>query len=230
MTYAAPAQPPEARSSQSLVRAAYTRLRRDIIEGRLAPGVKLKVEHLKSSYGVGAGTLREALALLVSDALVETQDQRGFRVAPMSLEDFRDVTEMRVLLESEALRQSMKHGGDAWEGEVMAAYHRLSLAEKRLTAGDAASFDEWEARNREFHQALLSACPSRWNQHFLSMLYRQAERYRRLSITQRPIQRDVHDEHKQIVDAVLARDTDRATAILAQHIRVTFEAIRQLLQ
>src|SRR5690606_24731038 len=92
---------------KTLVGTAYRSLRRDIIEGRLAPGSKLRVEHLKDSYGVGAGTLREALALLVSDALVVAQDQRGFHVKPMSMADFHDITQTRILLECEALRQSM---------------------------------------------------------------------------------------------------------------------------
>jgi len=61
-------------TAKTLVAAAYQNLRRDIIEGRLAPGSKLRVEHLKDDYGVGSGTLREALALLVSDALVVTQE------------------------------------------------------------------------------------------------------------------------------------------------------------
>lgn len=214
--------------AKTLVESAYTELRRDIVEGRLAPGSKLRVEHLKDSYGVGAGTLREALALLVSDALVVAQGQRGFRVQSMSLADFQDITQTRILLETEALRQSIREGDDMWESQVLAAFHRLSLAEERVAKNPEEEFSEWEDRNREFHQALISACPSRWTHHFLGMLYRQAERYRRLSITRQPIARDVHDEHQQIVAATLKRDADRAASILGQHIATTFDAIKQL--
>ena len=76
---------------KTLVEGAYQRLRRDIIEGVHAPGEKLRVEHLKDQYEVGAGTLREALLLLVTDALVVAQGQRGFRVAPISIADFEDI-------------------------------------------------------------------------------------------------------------------------------------------
>ena len=71
----------EAQEPKTLVEGAYKRLRRDIIEGTHAPGDKLRVEHLKERYDVGAGTLREALLMLVTDALVVAQGQRGFRVA-----------------------------------------------------------------------------------------------------------------------------------------------------
>lgn len=211
---------------KTLVESAYRNLRRDIIEGRFAPGEKLRVEHLKDDYGVGAGTLREALSLLISDALVVSQGQRGFRVAPMSLADFADITRTRVMLECEALRQSIALGDDAWEGELMAAFHRLSKAEEKL--GDDSSREEWEERNRVFHEVLIAACPSRWIKHFLSLLYHQAERYRRLSLYRNPIPRDVHAEHAALLEATLARDADRAAAVMAEHIGTTLTALQNM--
>ncbi|HYG46044.1 MAG TPA: FCD domain-containing protein [Bordetella sp.] len=217
-----------AAAPNTLVGSAYVSLRRDIIEGKHPPGSRLRVEHLKDDYGVGAGTLREALALLVSDALVTSQGQRGFHVTPISLHDFHDITENRVLLEAEALRQSIEFGDDEWESAVIAAFHRLSKAEQRLASDPATQFEEWERRNREFHRELISACPSRWMHHFLGILYQQAERYRRLTITRRPIARDLHDEHQGILDATLARDAQTACALLASHIRLTYEGVAHL--
>lgn len=211
---------------KTLVESAYRSLRRDIIEGRLAPGTKLRVEHLKDDYGVGAGTLREALSLLISDALVVSQGQRGFRVAPVSLGDFADITRTRVMLECEALRQSIALGDDAWEAELLAAFHRLSKAEEKLSDGTAR--EEWEERNRVFHEVLIAACPSRWVKHFLTILYYQAERYRRLSLYHRPIPRDIHAEHEALLKSTLARDADTAAAILADHIGLTLRSIEQL--
>ncbi|NYE23492.1 GntR family transcriptional regulator [Pigmentiphaga litoralis] len=212
----------------TLVGSAYASLRRDIIEGRLPPGSRLRVEHLKDSYGVGAGTLREALALLVSDALVIVHGQRGFHVTPISLEDFLDITRNRMLMESEALRQSIAVGDDVWESRVIAAFHRLRRAEERLAVDRPGRFNEWEERNREFHQALISACDSRWMHHFLGILYQQAERYRRLTIVRDPIPRDLHDEHQGILDATLARDAELASRLLRDHIGTTYEAVKHL--
>ena len=217
-----------ATSSKTLVSVAYHHLRRDIIEGRLAPGAKLRVEHLKDSYGVGAGTLREALALLVSDALVIAQGQRGFHVKPISMTDFYDITKTRILLECEALRQSIQFGDEIWESRVVAAFYRLDRAQERLLANPSERFSEWEDRNREYHQALVSGCQSSWVQHFLGILNQQAERYRRLVVTRQPIPRDLHAEHKAILDATLNRDADEACRILAGHISLTYEAVKQL--
>lgn len=218
----------EADEPKTLAEAAYRQLRRDIIEGVHRPGEKLRVEHLKDQYEVGAGTLREALQLLVTDALVVAQGQRGFRVAPISLDDFEDITRTRMLLETAALQQSIELGDDTWEANVVAAFHMLSRAEEKLVEGPKGTREEWELRNRAFHEVLISACPSRWIRHFQNILYHQSERYRRLSLFRQPIPRDVHAEHQAIVDAALARNSAEATRILSDHILRTLDAVRQL--
>jgi GntR family carbon starvation induced transcriptional regulator len=210
----------------TLAQNAYLKLRKDIVDGVLEPGSKLRVEHLKDQYGVGAGTLREAIALLVADALVIQHGHRGFRVTAISLVDFMDITEMRAMLETEALRQSIQSGDDTWEGNLSSAFHMLSLAEERLKVCGVTAFPDWEERNRAFHEALIAACPSRWLHHFLAILYRQSERYRRLSIAHSTIKRDVHIEHEAIFQACLARDEKTATTLLAAHIRETVQAVR----
>lgn len=219
----------DSKEPKTLVEATNLRLRRDIIEGIRRPGEKLRVEHLKDEYQVGAGTLREALQLLMTDALVVAQGQRGFRVAPISLADFEDITRTRVLLETEALRQAIALGDDAWEADVLAAFHRLSRAEEKLGAG-IDSKEEWETRNRIFHEVLISACPSRWIRHFQHILYQQSERYRRISLFHSTIPRDVHSEHQGLCEAAVARDADRACAILTEHILRTLESLRLMPQ
>lgn len=217
-----------AQEPKTLVEAAYFRLRRDIIEGFHPPGEKLRVEHLKDQYEVGAGTLREALLLLVTDALVVAQGQRGFRVAPISIADCEDISHTRVLLETEALRQSISRGDDAWEADLVASFHRLTRAEQKLTDNDTATTEEWERCNRAFHEALIAASDSRWIRHFQNILYQQSERYRRLSLFRQPITRDIHAEHHALFDATLSRNAGRATSILSEHILRTLDAVKRL--
>lgn len=213
---------------RTLIEMAYRQLRRDIIGGNHPAGQKLRVEHLKASYQVSAGTLREALALLVSDSLVVAQGQRGFRVAPMSLSDLADLTRMRVLLECEAVRESIASGKDDWEASVVSAFHKLSLAEQRLRVDPKGAFDDWECCNRLFHEALVGACKSRWMLKFRALLYQQSERYRRISAIEGPPPVEVHDEHRAIFDAVMARNADLAGAVLTAHVHRALTVIRKL--
>lgn len=217
--------------ARSLVEAAYATIRHDILNGELTPGSKLRFEMLRERYGFGASTLREALTRLVGDALVTSEEQRGFRVAEISLEDFADLTRARKIIEVEALRQSILFGDDAWEGALVGAFHRLSKVEEKLSDGSPALRDDFEERNRDFHFTLIAACPSRWLKHMHGILFQQSERYRRISLATRSdaTPRDVHAEHKAVLDAALARDVDLACRLEGEHIDKTLEVLSHTL-
>lgn len=216
-----------ASASRTLIERAYEQLRDDIVDGRLAPDEKLRVEHLKARYGVSAGTLREAITRLVSDALVITEGQRGFRVAPIAVADLQDLTNLRVHIEIDALRQSMRQGGDTWRARVQAAYLEMSQLEQPLRPGHAKS---WEVLNSSFHEALLAGHDSPWTLRLLRTLGRQSERYRRYAISLPESQRDVHAEHREIYESAIAGNELRAALALEAHIRLTAELVTRALQ
>jgi GntR family transcriptional regulator, carbon starvation induced regulator len=216
---------PDGGAPRTLIERAYRALRHDIVCGDLPPGLRLRVEHLKDRYGVGAGTLREALALLVSDALVTVEGQRGYRVSAVSLDDLCDLTDTRVRLETEALRQSIRQGDAAWEAAVRESFARLSEAE---SGGAGRDPEQWERANRRFHEALIEGHCSPWTRRLLDMLYRHGERYRHVAIrlgATPGFDRDVHAEHESIYAAALARQEARAALALEAHIRLTCDML-----
>ena len=223
------AKAPEVTMARSLVEAAYKTVRHEILNGTLQPGTKLRFDLLRKRFGFGASTLREALTRLVGEALVTFEEQRGFKVAPVSIEDLADLTRTRKFVELEALRESILSGDDAWEGRVVAAFHRLSKTEARLSTGLELVQDEFEQRNREFHLALISACSSRWLHHLHGILYQQSERYRRISLVNQIVSRDVHAEHKAVFDAAMARDVERACRLEGEHIDRTLSVVSKVL-
>lgn len=220
---------------KTVVEAVAAQLREDILSGQLAPGSKLRVETLRDHYGFGSSTLREALLRLASGALVTMEGQRGFQVAGVSLEDFKQICDMRKLLETDALAKSIERGDDQWEAEIVGAFHWLSKIEEKVRqkSADTTSesdpsqtlFKEWEHRNRAFHRALISRCENRWLLDFRSTLLDHAGRYLRLSLTDRTIPRDGHAEHQAILDATLARDTETACRLTRDHIDRTITII-----
>jgi DNA-binding GntR family transcriptional regulator len=212
--------------SRTLIERAYAQLRDDIVEGRLAPCEKLRVEHLKSHYGVGAGTLREAITRLVSDALVEAEGQRGFRVAPIAMEDLEDLTQLRLHIEIEALRQSIRNGGDGWRAQLRSAYEEMSGFEQPIRPEHRR---RWEALNTRFHEALLAGAPSAWTLKVLRLLARHGERYRRYAITINLVEsgRDVHAEHRQIFELAMDGQEARAALALEAHIRATPDLLQR---
>ncbi|MBS0389620.1 MAG: GntR family transcriptional regulator [Proteobacteria bacterium] len=213
-------------TTRTLIEHAYERLRDDIVGGALLPGEKLRVEHLKDRYGVGAGTLREAITRLASDALVVTEGQRGFRVAPIALEDLEDVTNLRVQIETEALRRSIRTGNGAWRAALEQAYAALS-AEEPIAPGRR---EAWEQLNTRFHEALLGGCASPWTLRVLRLLSRHTERYRSFAMALPGCMRDVHAEHQAIYEYALSGQDARAALALEAHIRTTPDLLMQALR
>ena len=208
---------------------AYDHIRRDIIGGELHPNGKLQTEALKARYGFGNSSLREALMRLTSEALVTFEGQRGFRVAAASRDDFADLCSVRKLIEVEAIRQSVLNGDDVWESNVVASYHRLSKIEDQMPERLEQVYEDWEDRNRDFHTALISACPSRWLNRIHDQLLLQAERYRRITfMSGRHVPRNVQDEHRAIMEAAIARDVDAACGLSASHIQRTLTVFDNL--
>ena len=211
--------------AKTLTDMAYQRLREDIVHGVFHPGDKLRIERLKQAYDVGATPLREALYRLSSDGFVQVQGQRGFRVAEMSLEELRDITELRVVLEGMALKQSVENSDDAWESRVVVAFHHLTKAENQSEP----NIQEWEIRNRQFHLALVSCCHSPWLMRFHETLYDQHKRYRNIARIDRSSRRNVHEEHVAICNAALAKDVEALCKANEEHIRRTAEITGRLL-
>lgn len=214
--------------SSTRVQETFEALRAEVVNGDLAPGSRLAVERLRERYDVGSSTIREALTLLVADALATSEGQRGFRVAEVSVADLLDLSRVRVLIEGRALAESIALGDDEWEAGVVAAHHQITKAQDRLDAGDADAPADWERKNQAFHAALVAACESRWLQYMLDMLHHHSERYRRITMRIDQRVRDVRAEHDQLMQATLDRDADRAYKILEEHILRTSDAIADL--
>ena len=205
--------------SSTLSETLRERLRQDIILGILAPASKLKLEALSKTYGVSVNTLRETLSRLSAEGLVVAEGQKGFAVLPVSMEDLREITEMRQLLECQALRLSIANADLDWEARVIGAYHKLSRAEALVEADPEGAGAEWELYNQEFHEALISNCRSRWLLLYRRSMYDHSLRYRLLSLKTKFFPRSQSAmEHRQILDAAIARDADTACRVLTTHI------------
>ncbi|MFT3691915.1 MAG: FCD domain-containing protein [Kofleriaceae bacterium] len=217
-------------SSPTKVSEILDQLRTEIVRGRLAPGEKLRLEHLAPRFGSGRTPLREACCRLVAEGLVTSEDQRGFRVAEISRADLIDITQTRQHIEPMALRLAIQRGDAAWEAEVTAALHRLERAGSpslpvKGKSSTAKLSDTWEQEHARFHATLVSACGSPILLRYHAQLFEQSERYRRLAVSHGQPGRDIHGEHTALVKAALKRDQERAVALLVEHIAATAERV-----
>jgi DNA-binding GntR family transcriptional regulator len=209
---------------RSLTSQAFERLRHDIIRGHLAPSERLRIQALSERYQIGATAIREALSRLVTEGLVESEDQRGFTVSPVSHEELRDLTRTRIQVEQMALRMAVAHGDLEWETQVLSCFHRLSRLESQPWSEELVA--QWTVAHRQFHEALVKGCGSPWTLRLCRLLYDRSERYRNLSaLAGKERGRDVTKEHKELADAALSRDADTLCQAIEAHLGLTTKLI-----
>ena len=216
-----PTEPEAALVSQDVLSC----LKGDILDGHFAPSARLRFAALQKAYGAGIGTLRKALSHLLPEGLVELDVNRGFRVAAISVEDRRDVSALHIEFEQRAITLSVQQGDDGWEAGVVLAFHRLAKIERLPRGERQARSSEWLVAHREFHRALVAACPSRWLLRLLAQMYDHMERYRLVSQRHHPLGPAKRAEHAAIRDAALARRAEEAGTLLTAHLRETTETM-----
>jgi len=212
-------------SPTSLTHGAYAELRSELLACRFAPGEKLKIDDLCRRFAVGSSAVREALSRLASEGFVVSEPQRGFRVAPLSIDALRDLTDVRCSIEALCLQGAIEKGGIEWQSQVVAALHRLSQTPVWADKAARRYSDEYARAHEIFHEVLAAGCGSPWLLHLRTMLFNHSERYRWFSGPFSRVERDLDREHREIAEAALARDSKRAVALMNEHLQKTASVI-----
>jgi GntR family carbon starvation induced transcriptional regulator len=226
----------ETTESLSHAERAYRRLRSEILYGDLMPGERLRAAELQDRFSLGLTPIREALMRLSSENLVEVDPNRGSRVSDASLAELADLMATRREIEKLCLTSAMTHGDTAWEGDIVAALHRLSRTPLPSSKDDREAATQWEAQHRSFHFALVSACQEKWLLRFWNILTDHSERYRKYRLLQPQEQpavaplRNVNEEHQALMEAVLKRDIPTATRLMQAHLNATEQSVAKLLR
>lgn len=215
---------------RNLSEQALEMIREDIMSARLMPGRKLRLDALSERYGIGVVPVREALNRLTAAGFVEYRSQRGFFVAPLSLDDLEELVKTRIWLETKALTESMRNATPEFEERVVVAYYRLARTQRLLgDDNDPVLNREWETRHHDFHLTLLERCGSSLLLGFCSSMMDQAVRYRNLSVNINRARRgDALPEHESLMKAVVEGDVTGATERLETHYRRTLHGLRSL--
>lgn len=218
-------------SSRSRVDDVERALRRAIIAADFAPGERLSADALSSKFNVSATPIREALARLAGEGLVTYYSQRGVRVSPISLVEMDELYEIRGLLEPLAIERSVARADDAARTEIARLYERMVDAGRGdIRALSAADYEAYEQAHVAFHQATLNECGSSWLIRLAGTLSSHSLRYRHASVQLRERHRVVADEHREILEACLTQDPERASRALLAHIENTRFAVHRLIE
>lgn len=202
-----------------------TRLRADLLAGRLRPGQPIRQEALAERYGVSRVPLREALTEMATEGLVVHLPHRGYYVTELSPDDMREVYRLRELLEAEALTRACANITD----DELRLINRL--ADDVEAALDSDRIGQVARANRAFHFAILDASRMPRLVRILSGLWDATEAYRGLYFSESSSASHIRREHRSLVRALAARDAEAAVAAQAAHrdrsVRVVTAALGQ---
>ena len=201
--------------SDTIAEDGYRRIRSDIVFGKLSPAQKLRLEALREDYRVSVSTLREILNRLASDGFVVAEGRKGFEVAPVSIDNLRELAELRLLLESHAMEKSFARADMEWEGRVVSAHHKLASTERRMQS-QIGEPEQWKRYDGEFHAALISNCGSRVIMEAHATTFDKYFRYQMVAFAYRG--EEPARQHRALLDCALKRDAARAKLVLTEHI------------
>ncbi len=191
------------------------------------------MKNLKQRYQVGIGPLREALSQLVVEKLVVVEDQRGYRVHPISRAEMQDLYQTRSYIEALCIVQAIEQGDVDWEAEILAAMHRMTKAKYLINEGLAGQL-QWEVKHQAFHATIASGCNSPSLLQIRQSLYERTARYRLMWLRENMVSahyfEEVHQEHEQLCQYVLNRDAKAAEALMFTHLQIPARALAHVVE
>ena len=216
---------------------AYDFLRGRIVTARIPPDTPLRIQTLGRDSGLGSTPVREALFRLEAEKLVVSEANCGFKSAPISIEQVKDLEHSRLVIETALLRDAIETGADEWEGKIVAAHYQLAKLRLPVDTEDAAEHQNWAEKHKNFHASLLSAAGSNWLSSFYNQLSEQLDRHYHYTLEGPLRSRFQEDEaikaqlrsvlgidhHTALMDATLARDLPQATQLLEEHVGFAYD-------
>lgn len=209
--------------TRTLSDQAFEVIRERILSTRIPPLAPIRQEALAEELGISKIPLREALARLEQHGLLRSHANRGYFVPALSATEAEEVFALRLKIEPEAAARASLDADAAQQDEAKATLAALEAATNAGTHGNV-------LLNRAFHLSLVRPGGREVTAQLVERLHVLAERYVHKHLEPAGRGDRAHREHRALLKAWLARDVDRVTALLAQHISSTLDDLRTQLR
>lgn len=200
-------------------------LRNLIVTGELAPGEVLAELRVAERFGISKTPVREALHLLAAEGLITVLPKKGYLVRPMTSQDLREVTDVRMLLEPHAASEAARLA----DGDAVARMKALVDLQREASETDPVKAMHYA---REFHGAIAVAAR---NSRISAQLLRCLDETARAHYVIPELQAHMHDddelaEHEAILDAISKGDAVAALEATKKHLRTIRSVTAQRLE
>ncbi|WP_410014676.1 GntR family transcriptional regulator [Sodalis sp. C49] len=197
---------------------AYNRIRHDILCCRLLPGSMITEPELMENYAIGKSSCRVALARLCHEHLVESRPRKGYRIAPITVQDVEEIFTLRVQLEPLAARLAVGRV-DIQELRELEAACRVELH-----APLPEQIDVFMNANKRFHLAIARASGNNHLIRTLSSLMDEMSRLVALGFNVQKTKPEIKHDHNAMIQAFIDGDARRVETIARRHIE-TFQVM-----
>ncbi|MDA8344724.1 MAG: GntR family transcriptional regulator [Thermaerobacter sp.] len=208
---------------RSLADVAWLEIREQILTGQLAPGATVGLKEQADRLGISIMPIRDAVKRLQHEGLIDQVPQREAFVSALSLQSMDDIYRTRAALESLAIGLACAHFTDEHHDALS---HILDQFVAAYESGDTRAGREL---HRRFHLDLYALAGSPTLDRLIPPLIDATERYRVLSQALRGSARQRREEHQEMLQACLARDTANARTLLTEHLNRTVQDVRTAL-
>ncbi|QSX79434.1 GntR family transcriptional regulator [Agrilutibacter solisilvae] len=209
--------------TRTLADQAFEVIRERILSARIPPLSPIRQDALAEELGISKIPLREALARLEQHGLLQSHPNRGFVVPALTTTEAEEVFALRLKIEPEAAAHASLEADEAERATATAALTALENA----TGGDGRAM---VLLNRAFHLALVRPGGRHVTSQLIERLHVLAERYVHKHLEPAGRHARAHREHRALLKAWMARDPQRVTTLLADHITVTLDDLRKQLR
>jgi DNA-binding GntR family transcriptional regulator len=215
----------EAVRAPTLASVAYARLKRSIFDFELFPGDRFSESDIASRLGMSRTPIREALVRLQREGYLDVQSKSGWTVRPLDFDLFEHLYDLRMVLETTAVRRLCEAEPQAGSKAALSALEAIWLVpeeQRQVVASDVADCDE------EFHLAIVLAAGNPEIARVHQTVTDRLRIIRRLDFAQPARVAATYAEHAQILKALLRRRADQAVLLLRSHIETSQAEVRKI--
>lgn len=218
---APPGEPHGYKGCTTVAEFAEAALRSMALSGQLVPGKRINEVAIANSLGISRGPLREAIQRLATEGLLSIVRHKGAYVRTVSDGELEELYELRILLETFAVRAVIAKSG----ADELAELSTLVQRTREILDEDATAYPT----ELDFHLQLVALARQPVLQRAVRDVHSAIHLARARSAHDPDRARAALDEHGRILAAVVARDAECATALLEQHLRTSLRNARALL-
>lgn len=212
------------REHRSRADEVYEQLKRDIAGFELVPGDRFTENELSERLGVSRTPVRQALFRLQQEGFVEVLFRSGWRVLPFDFDQFEQLYDLRMVLETTAVHRICADGArvDRALLQELAAIWLVPAAER---SSDMVQVSQWD---EQFHCALVAAAGNAEMARVHRDVTDRIRIIRRLDFTKQARIAATYEEHAKILRAIQRRRGDQAALLLRAHIATSQAEVRKI--